>query len=151
MDNIRSEATALEFDVHTDEGFLDITKRGDPSLFYRSLYPYDDPRVLSYAYQWLLQYRHLLEQTDQARRELTGRPRSKTKTIATLIRMTLLTGVVCWLYIWLARNNWGSRANIWWFAASLSILAWTGFCLLQIHTYRKSKKSHKENTWGGKP
>ncbi len=98
------------------------------------------------------QYRHMLEQTDQARRELEQRPRmSKTNTIATLICITLISGAVCWLYGWLARSNWDSRVSTWGFAASLSILAWTGFCLLQRHKYRKSKKSHKENTWRGKP
>ena len=76
LDDIRQEASLLEFDVlvHPD-GFLQITKRGNSSLFYQSLLPLDDPRTLSDAWSWLQDCRASFDQLDQARARAAARGR----------------------------------------------------------------------------
>jgi hypothetical protein len=71
LDDIRHEATVLEIDMHIDEeGCLDLTKRGNPSLFYRSLHSIDDPRVVPDAWKWIQTYRANLQRIDEARIQL---------------------------------------------------------------------------------
>ncbi len=70
IDDIRREAAILEMDVDTSTDYIRITKRSDRSLFYYSLQPADDPRVLSTAWIWLQDYRANLERLDETRSQL---------------------------------------------------------------------------------
>lgn len=68
LQDIQREALALELDCAVNDGFLDITGRGDPNLWYHSTQTVDDPRMLADAWLWLQAYRSFLEQADRARR-----------------------------------------------------------------------------------
>jgi hypothetical protein len=70
LDMIRREATALEIDLCIVDGFLNLSKRGDASLFYRSVQLIDDPRVITDAWQWLQQYRTNVQRLDEARAQI---------------------------------------------------------------------------------
>ncbi len=67
LQDIQREAIALEFDCTIDGGFLEITSRGDPNLWYHSIQTVDDPRMLVDAWLWLQNYRSFLQQADRAR------------------------------------------------------------------------------------
>jgi hypothetical protein len=96
LDDIRREATDLEIDMCTDDGHLDLTKRGDPSLYYRSLYPLDDPRIVQDAWQWLQHYRVHAPRIHEARAYLAGQKRSNTYSIL-LILPALAGGLAVYL------------------------------------------------------
>jgi hypothetical protein len=90
--DIRSEAEALEFDIDTSTGFLDIRKRGDTSTAFHSLQGFDDPRVLVGAWEFLQHYRAQLDMFDEARREFANRPPERQrKPHTTLYRMAGFT------------------------------------------------------------
>jgi hypothetical protein len=70
LDDIRREATELEIDLCIADGYVDLSKRGDASLFYRSVHLIDDPRVLPDAWEWLQLYRTNVQHLDEARAQL---------------------------------------------------------------------------------
>ncbi len=70
LDDIRREAAILEMDVDTSTDYIHITKRSDQSLFYHSLQPANDPRVIATAWVWLQDYRANLERLDEDRSQL---------------------------------------------------------------------------------
>ena len=88
LDDIRREGNLLEFDVTVNpDGLLCITKRGDAALFYQSLQPLNDPRVLPDAWAWLQRCRATIEQLDQVRASIaTGRePTRQSDTLVTVL------------------------------------------------------------------
>ena len=72
LDAIQREATALEIDMQIVDGFLEMSKRGDASLFYHSLHQINDSRVLPDAWQWLQIYRTNLQRIDEVRAQLAA-------------------------------------------------------------------------------
>lgn len=65
--DIQREAAMLELDCSVEDGFLDITGRGDASLWYHGFQTVDDPRGLVDAWLWLQRYRTFLAKADLAR------------------------------------------------------------------------------------
>jgi|SRR5579883_1184183 len=73
LNDIKREARALEFDVSTRGGYLDITKRGDATRFYSSIQPANDQRTIDDAWNWLQDQRGSMAVFDQARSDLARR------------------------------------------------------------------------------
>jgi len=72
--DIRREAALLEFNVDISSGHLDIYHRADKTTGFWSIAPFDDPRVLTSAWQFLQERRAYLDQLDEARREIANQP-----------------------------------------------------------------------------
>jgi hypothetical protein len=72
LDKIRSEATLLEIDMVIIDGFLSLSKRGDPSCFYQSTVQINNPQALQDGWQWLQQYRANLQRIDEVRAQLAS-------------------------------------------------------------------------------
>lgn len=72
--DIRREAALLEFNVDISSGHLDIYHRADKTTGFWSISPFDDPRVLAGAWDFLQRQRAYLDQLDEARREIANRP-----------------------------------------------------------------------------
>lgn len=149
LDLIEQEAIALECDAWlVDDTFLEITKRADPDFFYRSLQPYDDPRVLASAYAWLQTYRAYLDQVDQARRDLAQHRRTRGRNTSAhsrgallfaLARVIVVSAAACVLYLWLAQGYPLSEAFVRLIAVPLILLACGFFCVRRVTAYRRSQ------------
>src|SRR5579883_2768516 len=72
--DIRREAALLEFNVDISSGHLDIYHRADKTTGFWSIAPFDDPRVLAGAWEFLQRQRAYLDQLDEARREMANHP-----------------------------------------------------------------------------
>ncbi len=86
--DIRREAALLEFNVDISSGHLDIYHRADKTTGFWSIAPFDDPRVLAGAWEFLQRQRAYLDQLDEARREMANHPPLRPRSLrATLYRV----------------------------------------------------------------
>jgi hypothetical protein len=74
LEDIRHEASLLEFNVDISSDCLDLYHRADKTPGFWSIAPYDDPRVQALAWQFLQEQRASLDQFDEARREMAHHP-----------------------------------------------------------------------------
>ena len=88
LDDIRREASALEFDVSTSAGYLRIVKRSDSTLCYLSTQPLGDAHTLTEAWTWLQRCRATIDQLDLARAGIVyGHPAARQgRTLSTALR-----------------------------------------------------------------
>ena len=80
IEKIRRKAATLGFQVDTSRGFLDITKPDDPTLFFSSVQPINDPRTLVDAEIWLQCYHNNLVTLDlmcAAKAKIERKPRKR--------------------------------------------------------------------------
>lgn len=122
INDIRREAEALEFNIQIDEEErLNLVKRSDPRIFYHSLQPVSDQRMLHDAWSWLQNHRKFLRDIDQARSQERAGPRRHNPAAR-------IFHLVCFLLMF---EGWLSVASIYAHIPSPAFVVFTiGACLI---------------------